>query len=126
MAGGILGSNLSDDTGEKGIYTVFQTIGVASIGYGNYTWKIGGEERAIYQSLHLSKLTSEQKTQFLKTYNLERKDREKRDRSIRMITHGLIASLNFYNGSQSKVDGLKNTFYFIGGINMLAAISFTF
>jgi hypothetical protein len=126
LVGGILGNNVAEDTAEKGIYTVFQTIGVASIGYGAYTWQIGGEERSIYQSLQYSKLTPEQKTQFLRAYNYQRKEKEKRDRYIRAITHGLIAGLNFYNASQQKQDSLKSTLNFIGGVNLLAAVSFTF
>lgn len=126
LVGGILGNNVAEDTAEKGIYTVFQTIGVASIGYGAYTWQIGGEERSIYQTLQYSKLTPEQKTQFLRAYEYQRKEKEKRDRYIRAITHGLIAGLNFYNASQQKQDSLKSTLNFIGGVNLLAAVSFTF
>lgn len=126
LIGGIWGNSISEDTAEKGIYTVFQTIGVASIGYGAYTWQIGGEERSVYQTLQYSKFTTEQKTQFLQAYNFQRKEREKRDRLIRAVTHGLIAGLNFYNASQQSQAGLKNTLLFVGGVNMLAAISFSY
>lgn len=126
LVGGLLGNGMSDDAAEKGIYTIFQTIGIASIGYGAYRWQIGGEERSLYQTLQYSNLTPIQKTQFLKAYLLQKADREKRDRLIRAITHSLIAALNFYNASTQKQDGLKNTLYFIGGANLLAAISFTF
>jgi hypothetical protein len=125
LVGGIWGESVSEDTAEKGIYTVFQTIGVASVGYGAYTWQIGGEERSIYQTLQYSKFTAEQKTHYLRVYNFQKKERERRDHLIRAVTHGLIAGLNFYNGSQQKQDGLKTTLYFIGGVNLLAAISFT-
>ena len=74
------GNSISEDTAEKGIYTVFQTIGVASVGYGAYTWQIGGEERSVFQTLEYSKFTPEQKSQFLRAYNFQRKEREKRDR----------------------------------------------
>lgn len=126
LIGGVLGNNVAEDTAEKGIYTVFQTIGVASIGYGAYAWQIGGEERSIYQTLQYSKLTPDQKSQFLRAYAYQRKEKEKRDRYIRAVTHGLIAGLNFYNASQQKQEGLKGTLNFIGGVNLLAAISFTF
>ncbi len=126
LVGGIWGNSIAEDTAEKGIYTVFQTIGVASVGYGAYTWQIGGEERSVYQTLQYSKFTPEQKSQFLRAYNYERKDRAKRDRLIRAVTHGLIAGLNFYNASQQKQESLKNTLYFVGGVNLLAAVSFTF
>lgn len=126
LVGGIWGDSITDDTAEKGIYTVFQTIGVASIGYGAYTWQIGGEERSVYETLQYSKFTPEQKSHFLRAYNFQRKDREKRDRLIRAVTHGLIAGLNFYNASQQKQESLKNTLYFVGGVNLLAAVSFNF
>lgn len=126
LVGGIIGDSVAEEPSEKGIYTVFQTIGVASIGYGAYTWQIGGEERSLYRSLELSNLSSEQKSQFLQSYIVQRKARERQDRKLRAITHGLISALNFYNGTQQKQAGLKNSLYFIGGINLLAAISFTF
>lgn len=125
LAGGIWAASLSEDIAERGIYTIFQTIGIASIGYGAYVWDIGGEERSIYSTLNNSQFSSEQKTQFLKSYNFEKKEREKRDRRIRAVTHGLIAGLNLYNGSQQKSQSLKNTLNFIGCVNILAAISFT-
>lgn len=126
LVGGIWGNGVAEDTAEKGIYTIFQTIGVASVGYGAYVWKIGGEERSVYQTLQYSQFTAEQKSQFLKAYNFQRLEREKRDRLIRAVTHGLIAGLNFYNASQQKQDGLKNTLYFVGGVNLLASVSFAF
>jgi hypothetical protein len=126
LVGGIVGSGLAEDTAERGIYTVFQTIGVASIGYGAYKWQVGGEERFVYQSLQYSKLSPEAKSQFLQAYNINRKERERRDHLVRAVTHGLIAALNFYNASQQKDDSLKNTLVFIGGVNLLAAASFTF
>jgi hypothetical protein len=126
LIGGIWGNSISEDTAEKGIYTIFQTIGVASVGYGAYVWQIGGEERSIYQTLQYSKLSSEQKSQFLQAYNFQRKEREHRDRIIRAVTHGLIAGLNFYNATQQSQAGLKNTLFFVGGVNLLAAISFSY
>lgn len=126
LVGGILGGNMTDDPAEKGIYTVFQTIGVASIGYGISVWQIGGEERSLYQTLQYSKLGSEQKSQLLRAYNFQRKERERKDHIIRAITHGLIAGLNIYSATQQKQDGLKNSLYFVGGVNLLASISFTF
>jgi len=126
LAGGIWGANITEDNAEKGVYTVFQTIGIASVGYGAYVWKIGGEERSVYQTLQNTRFTNEQKSHFLKSYNTERKDRERRDRLIRALTHGLIAGLNIYTASIQKNDGIKTGLYFIGGVNLLAAISFTF
>lgn len=126
LAGGIVGNAMTDDAAEKGIYTVFQTIGVASIGYGYSLWQVGGEERALYQTLQYTRLTPEQRSQLLRAYNIQKKERENKIRIIRAVTHGLIAGLNIYNASEQKQDGLKNSLYFIGGVNLLASISFTF
>jgi hypothetical protein len=126
LAGGIWGANIAEDSAEKGVYTLFQTIGVASVGYGAYIWKIGGEERSIYRTLESTRFTPEQKTHFLRAYRFERRERERRDRFIRAITHGMIAGLNIYNASQQKEESIKSGLYFIGGVNLLAAISFTF
>lgn len=126
LGGGIWGANIAEDGAEKGIYTIFQTIGIASVGYGTYTWKIGGEERSIYQTLNNTGLTSDQKSQFLKSYAAVRKQKEKQDRFIRSITHGLIAAINIYNASQQDLDSVKSGLYFIGAVNLLACASFTF
>jgi len=126
VVGGFLGSNITEDPMEKGIYTVFETIGIASVGYGAYTWQIGGEERSFYQILQGSRLTIEQKTQLLRSFAFAKKEREKRDRMIRAITHGLIAGLNIYSAATAQNDSLKTGLYFIGGVNLLAAVSFTF
>lgn len=126
LVGGILGSKITEDPLEKGIYTVFQTIGIASVGYGIYTWQIGGEDRTLYLTLQESRLTAEQKTLFLRSYATQKKEREKKERVIKAITHGLIAGLNFYNGMEQTNKSLQSGLYFIGGVNLLAAISYTF
>jgi hypothetical protein len=126
LAGGIAGANVSKDPLEDGIYTLFQTIGVASVGYGVYTWKIGGEERSLFETLRMAKLTPAQKTAFLDAYKQQRAEREKKERLVKIVTHSLIAGLNFYNASQQTNDTIKTGLYFIGGVNLLAAISFTF
>lgn len=127
LVGGLAGANITDDPLEKGVYSLFQTIGIASMGYGAFKWKVGDERRLMINSLAKDKnLNPEQKFSFYTTYYLEKSKIEKNDRAIRAITHGLIAALNFYNGSQQQQGGVKNTLYFIGGANLLAAISFTF
>lgn len=126
LIGGILGATVTDDNAEKGVYTLFQTIGIASVGYGAYTWQIGGEERSVYQTLQSTRFSAAYKSHFLQAYNLHRKELERKDRSIRAVTHGLIAGLNIYNATQQKQESLRNALYFIGGVNLLACISFTF
>lgn len=126
LVGGILGDSVAADPAEKGIYAIFQTIGVASIGYGAYTWQIGGEERTLYQALQGSNLNPTQKADFLESYKLQRKLREKNERVIKAITHGLIAGLNIYNASRQQQETVQSALYFVGGVNLLAAVSYTF
>lgn len=129
LAGGLYGASITDDGAEKLIYTVFQTIGIASVGYGGYTWQIGGEERSLHETLSLAtSLSDKEKTQVLRAYYYKKKDREQKERFIKAITHGLIAAVNIYNASQQdeKSKGVRNALYFIGGVNTMAAISYTF
>ncbi len=126
LLGGLAGATTTDDMAEKGIYTIFQTLGVASIGYGAYQSELGGEERALQKALSETDLSNEQRSQFLKNYIREQKYREKNDHRIRAITHGLIAALNFYSASQQTQSSLKGTLLFIGFVNTLAVASYSF
>ncbi|MFN3697922.1 MAG: hypothetical protein ACK4VO_10825 [Pseudobdellovibrio sp.] len=127
LVGGLVGSGVTKDPLEKGIYAVFQTIGIASIGYGAYKHQIGDEQRLILTSLmNSTELTDEQKVIFYQNYLNEKKSLERNERFIKAVTHGLIAALNFYNASQQSQDGVKNTLVFIGGANMLASVSYSF
>jgi hypothetical protein len=127
LVGGLVGQNISTDPLEKGVYTIFQTIGVASIGYGIYKWRLGDDERWMYETLSTSEgLTPTQKASVMKSYYQQKKDRLRREKIMRAITHGLIAGLNFYGATQQKSENVKNALIFLGGVNTLAVISFTF
>lgn len=126
LAGGLVGESISKDPSEGAIYSVFQTIGVASVGYGAYKLNVGGEDFHLLKQLSYTKLTDSEKFEVLKASRLEKKERQKSENSIRAITHSLIAALNIYNGSRQKNESLKTALYFIGGANILAAASFTF
>ena len=126
LAGGMWGASIADDDIEKAIYTIFQSIGVASVGYGAYLWQVGGEQRTIYSTLESSRFTDDQKSHFLKAYSRHKRRIRQRDRLIRAVTHSLIAGLNFYNAGEQKESTLRTGLYFIGGVNLLAAVSYTF
>jgi len=127
LAGGLAGANITQDPLEKGIYSIFQTIGIASVGYGAYTWKVGDEDRLLYQTLEGSSgLTESQKNIFIESYMMELQKRQQTENVIKAITHGLIAGLNFYNASNQKQQGVKNTLTFIGVANVLACLTYTF
>jgi hypothetical protein len=127
LLGGLAGTSVTNDPLEKGIYAVFQSIGIASIGYGAYKWQIGDDQRLIVEALQSSKdLSAQDKMLFLNHYKAEKRRLEKQERFIKAITHGLIAALNFYNTSIQKQDGVKNALTFIGTANLLACISYSF
>lgn len=126
FVGGIAGAAVANDPLENGVYTVFQTIGVASIGYGAYQLRIGDDERQFFETIHYSRLDARSRFLALQAHEGQRRRREEKDRLIRVVTHGLIAALNFYNGSVQENKSLKTGLYFIGGVNALAALSFTF
>jgi hypothetical protein len=44
---------------------------------------------------------------------------------IRIISHSIVAAMNFYNGSREQGD-LRQGLFALGGINLLAAISISF
>jgi hypothetical protein len=127
IAGGLVGDVVTKDPIEKGIYALFQTIGIASVGYGAYKWKVGDSDRQLIETLQTTQgMNDQDRVVFLKNYYAHKKEYEKQERFIKAITHGMIAALNFYNSSQQKQEGVKNTLLFIGGANFLASMSYTF
>ena len=126
LIGGFVGQSVATDPLEKGTYALFQTIGIASVGYGVYTWKIGNEDRFIYDILKNAKdLSPDARNIMLQSYYRERKERESNERLVKALTHGLIAVLNVYNATQQTPGPVQTGLYFIGGVNLLAAVSFS-
>jgi hypothetical protein len=127
LVGGLIGQGTSKDPLEKGVYTLFQSIGVASIGYGMYTWKLGDEDRWIYDIVESApSMSMQDKIAMIRSYKATKIAREKQQRFVRAITHGMIAALNIYGATQQTNDTVKSALYFLGGVNTLAAISFAF
>ncbi len=71
-------------------------------------------------------LTLAQKNELIQNYYAIQKDREKKGRFIKAITHGLVASVNAYNATTATSSDLKTTLYFVSGVNALAALTFAF
>lgn len=127
FAGGIVGYHNSHDVFAKGAYAMAQSLGVAAIGYGAYQYRIGDDNHLLYDTLNQQKTWSmAQKDQFVKVYFQLEKDRTAESQKVAAITHGLLAALNFYNASISSNEDLRSTLYFIGAINLLASISYSF
>lgn len=125
-AGGLIGSSITEDPAEKGLYSIFQTIGIASIGYGFYLSRVDNEDTLLLKTIQSSSITSDQKFALWKAYQQRKAVRANREDSVRAITHGLIAAVNFLNASQQKQAGIRNSLIFVGGANVLAAISYSF
>ena len=127
IIGGFEGQQIASDPLEKAVYTFFQTIGIASIGYGAYTWKVGDEARLLSESLQNARgISDADRGAILSSYEYSKAKKEHSDRIVRAITHGMIAIYNTYNGLQQSQENVKNTLLFIGGVNFLAALSYTF
>ncbi|MGE0632502.1 MAG: hypothetical protein AB7O96_08850 [Pseudobdellovibrionaceae bacterium] len=126
LLGGLVGAASTSDPIEQTAYAVVQTIGIASIGYGAHMGVGGGAEYALYNSLKNTALSNQQRSGVIRSYNMYNTEVEQKERLIRMITHGLVAGLNFYNGSRQENASTRSALFFIGGVNTLAAVSFTF
>ena len=127
LVGGFIGQGQAVDPLEIGIYALFQTIGIASLGYGVHVWRVGDEERLLFNSLeNAHDLNDRERGIVISSYLSEQKQREKSERFIRALTHGLIAAYNVYNASHQSQESVSNVLYFIGGVNLLACASYSF
>lgn len=127
IVGGSIGQGVAKDPFEKAAYSLFQTMGIASLGYGAYQWKIGDEDRLMFETLQKTPMfTDREKLLFLKSFQYQKKERQQRVQVIKAVTHGLIAAFNLYNGSQQSQSGIRSSLYFIGGVNVLACVNYTF
>lgn len=127
LLGGTVGGSVSKDQTEQLAYSAFQSIGVAAIGYGLYKKRIGTEREHVFRFIDESKyLSTLEKYALLKKYYESKKKREKQERLIKALTHGLVGVLNIYSSTQQDNDRLKTTLYFVGGVNLLASVSYAF
>jgi hypothetical protein len=127
ITGGLIGYYSSQDIFSQVVYSVAQTVGIAAVGYGAYTMALGDDHRVFYETLRDTRdLTPRQRDELVKSYfDLEQK-RERKSRTIKAITYGLVALLNGYNGFTATNSDLKTALYFVAGVNGLASISFAF
>jgi len=123
--GGLAGQQIAKDPFEKGAYTVFQSIGIAAIGYGLYRTYVGSDDQNFFRLIDQSDLTIEQKDRMFRAYQAQKLELEKNEKRIRALTHGLIALLNINSAAQQDAGVVKDSLYFIGGVNLLACASYT-
>jgi hypothetical protein len=116
---------LSDDVFAKAIYSVTETLSVAAIGYGAFQLLVDDDMTRFVRIVRsVPGLTRAQRDQMAMSYLRESADRARNLRRIRVISHGLTAALNLVNAATSSNPNLSEALYFVGGVNLLAAVSF--
>ncbi len=127
LVGGLIAERMTLDPAEKLVFVLFQSIGIAAIGFGSLQWKVSNDDETLYDTLRFSNsLTEQQRTQIVQNYFRFKKQNEIRENRIKAVTFGLISLLNFYNGYQQKSEPVKNSLYFLGSVNLLACLSYSF
>lgn len=124
--GGVVGYYSSEDSFSRGLYAVSQSLGVAAIGYGASNYFIGNEFNSFYRAVEGSKLNNQQKTDLLRRFlEIEKKQQERR-KLIKVVTHSLIAAVNFYSAHREEDKNVKGVLNFLGIINAAMALTYTF
>lgn len=117
---------LTQDIFAQTVYSLGETLGVASVGYGSYLVLVQNDYSRFQKILSQTALSPKQRDDLSMRFLEENAKRAKAVRKIRVITHSLTAGLNLLNGATTSNSQLKTALYFLGGINVLAAIHFTF
>jgi hypothetical protein len=127
LAASIPGYYLSEDVFARSVYSLGETLAVGSIGYGSYLILVSDDYARFVRILESSPtLSVTEKERLAYEFLNENAKRARAVRKIRVISHGLTAGLNFLNGATSGNRDLRTALYFIGSINVLAALSFLF
>jgi hypothetical protein len=127
LVGGLLAQSATSDSLEKGVFVISQSIGLAAIGVGANKWILGDEQRMVYESIRdVKSLSDQQRTDIIRSYFDRKRERQLREGRIKGITFAVIAALNFYGGTQTNNDAVKNSLYLIGTVNSLAALTYSF
>lgn len=118
---------LSQDVFSKAVFSIGQTLGVAAVGYGGYLISVNDELASFRQIVRsVPEVTLHAREALARQYLIKNGETVRKVRRIRIITHGLTAGLNFTNAFTSSNAELKNSLYFLGGINLLAVIGLAF
>jgi hypothetical protein len=124
--GGVIAYETSTDPIAKAVFSLSQSIGIAAIGYGALDWYNGNDYSSVFYALEHTRLTALERDRFMEKFFIKEKQRERQARIIKAVTHTLVAALNGYYAVRENNKDLKAAFYFIGGVNALVAISYTF
>lgn len=132
IVGGFVGGLQTKDPAESLTYTVFQNVGIASVGFGYFRWRIGDEDRRFYRVIKgTTQLSLAERQALISRYHESRDEAHHEERRMRAIVHGLLAATNLIAGKQEdnkkdKNAAVRNGLYFLGAINLFASIGFSF
>lgn len=124
--GGVIGYYSSADPVSRGVYAVAQSVGVAAIGFGANLYWIGNEYNSFYYAVDSSNLTSAQKTEVLARYLAREREYRKKSNWINVVTHSLIAGVNFYSANREPDRTVRGILYFLAGTNLAIAFAYAF
>jgi hypothetical protein len=127
LAASVPGYYLSEDIFARSVYSLGETLAVGAVGYGAYLILVSDDYVRFVRILDSSPtLSTSEKERLAYEFLHENAKRARAVRKIRVISHGLTAGLNFLNGATSDNRDLRTALYFVGAINVLAALSFAF
>lgn len=124
--GGVIGYDLSDDPLSRSVYALTSTVGIAAIGLGASHYWTGNEYDSFFYALEHSNISVQEKNRILQKYLEKEHDKREARRWIRVVTHSLIAVANFYSASRETNGDVKPVFIFLGTVNTVLAISYSF
>ncbi len=124
LAVSIPGYYLSEDIFARTIYSLGQSVGVASVGYGSYLILVDDDIIRFHKIISTqASLTESQKNDLAKSFLQETAAQAKRTRHLRSLTHGLMAGLNFLNAATAEHRELRTALFFLGGVNTLVSLT---
>jgi hypothetical protein len=115
---------LSTDPFARAIFSLGETLGVASVGYGSYLVLVSDDYTRFVRIVDAARVGPAERERLADGFLRETASRAASVRKIRVISHGLTAGLNLLNAFTSSQRDLKTALYFLGGINTLAALNF--
>jgi hypothetical protein len=124
--GGVIGYDLSNDPLSRSVYALTSTVGIAAIGLGASHYWTGNEYDSFFFALEHSNISVQEKNRILQKYLEKEHDKREARRWIRVVTHSLIAVANFYSASREPNGDVKPVFIFLGTVNTVLAISYSF
>jgi hypothetical protein len=124
--GGIAGYYNADDSFNRGVYAIVQSVGVAAIGYGANSYWNGNEYNSFFYAVEGAHLTGAQKAELLQRFLEKEKEQRRRSRWINVATHSLIAVANLYSASHEQDRNVRGVLNFLAGTNAIIAFSYAF